>query len=83
MAQLLLGVFILALLYFAIRCFVRADPKSLATALRQFGGVLLCGTGVVLIFSGRYALLALPVMLGGLAVLFGRKLPFTAGMRRA
>jgi len=82
MAQLLLGVFLLGLLYFAGRYFIQADAKSLATGLRQFGGVLLCGIGLILIFSGRFALIALPVILGGLAVLFGWKLPFTSGLRR-
>ncbi|MEP2943818.1 MAG: DnaJ domain-containing protein [Hyphomicrobiales bacterium] len=76
MPQFLFAVFIMVLIYVAAKFFVRANPSSLAKTLRQLIGALLFAVGIALVFSLRFALFALPVLLAGAAVFFGSKRPF-------
>ena len=76
MPQFLFAVFILIVIYVASKFFVRANPHSLAKTLRQLVGVVLFGIGIALVFSVRFALLALPVFLVAATAFFGSKSPF-------
>ena len=75
MAQFIIGVVVLGLLYLGAQFFMRANPKSLAKTLRQLVGVLLLGVGTVLVLSVRLAPLALPVFLAAAAIMFGDRVP--------
>lgn len=79
MVHFIVGVFVLGVLYLAARFFVQANPSSMAKTLRQLVGILLLGVGIVLVFGGKLAFLALPVLLGGAAILFGEKFQFNRG----
>lgn len=76
MPQFLFAAFMVALIYVAARFFVRANPSSLAKTLRQLIGALLFAVGIAFVFSVRFALFALPVLLAAAAVFFGSKRPF-------
>lgn len=72
MLQFLLAAFVLAVVYVAARYYVHANLKNLTVFVRQLAGVMLCVGAAVVLFSGRYALLALPLGLAGVAVLTGK-----------
>lgn len=76
MAMFFTGALALALLYLGAQAFARANPKNLAVSLRPIAGTALCASALVLILSGRYAVLALPVFLAALALFAGMKWPF-------
>ena len=76
MPQFLFAAFIIAVIYVAARFFVRANPSSLAKTLRQLIGALLFAVGIALVFSVRFALFALPVLLAAAAIFFGSKNSF-------
>lgn len=66
------SIFVLGLAYFLGRYIVQANPKMLADNIRQIIGILLCVGAAVSLFSGRFALLALPLgFLGGAVLLRG------------
>ncbi|MEO1066610.1 MAG: DnaJ domain-containing protein [Pseudomonadota bacterium] len=67
--------FALGLLVLGIGLFLRANPADLAKSLRRTGGVLLLVIAGLLILTGRFAILGLPVGLLGAAILMRDRLP--------
>lgn len=82
MMQFFLSALLLGLIYLGARFFVRANPKTLAATLRQIAGVLSLGLAAIFLFSGRFAIWALPAALLGLAILMGGKMPFARSLGR-
>ncbi|MEM8798180.1 MAG: DnaJ domain-containing protein [Pseudomonadota bacterium] len=76
----LIAIFLAAIGYFGLTQFVKADPAKLARFLKRLAGAVLIGLGIVLLLTGRLALLGLPVGLAGLYLFLGAgRLPRLSG----
>ncbi|MEM7567150.1 MAG: DnaJ domain-containing protein [Pseudomonadota bacterium] len=81
MPYLVLGLGALALAVVGMNVFVRANPAVLAKVLKRAGGLIALGLALVLLVTGRIAL-AIPVAVGGFALLTGQGLSSSFGGRR-
>jgi hypothetical protein len=79
MAYLGAGVVALGIVYLVLRAFTSVDPRSLVKAIRYIVGLVVAGSGLILVLGGRWGLGLVLVALGLSAVATGRIGPFDLG----
>lgn len=79
MAQFLILLAILLSLYLGVKVFLQANPAHLATFIRRMIGALLCVVALFLLTTGRFAFLAIPVGLAGIAIYMTGRLSLFGG----